>query len=113
MSGPGPIPDIGTFRHRIAIEATADVPDGAGGYTRSWQPVCTCWAAAEAMPAPEAGADETLRPDGVIRFVIRWHEGVDTAMRIVHAGRPLDIESVVDPDQRRRHLVILARETDA
>lgn len=28
---------IGRLRHRLTLEGPEDEPDGAGGYTRSWQ----------------------------------------------------------------------------
>ena len=38
---------LGQMRHRVALEAPLETPDGAGGVTRFWQPVSTLWAAIE------------------------------------------------------------------
>ncbi len=44
------------------------------------------------------------------RVTIRWRDDIAAGMRIRHRGRRLAIETVADPDERRRFLLIEAKE---
>ena len=102
--------DIGAMRHRITIEAPTDIPDGSGGFTRSWVPVVTLWAAVGATAAAEAIRDEAERETPSRTFTIRWRSDVSSTDRILFDDRPHNILSVTDPDGRHAVLNILAQE---
>jgi SPP1 family predicted phage head-tail adaptor len=102
--------DIGSMRHRIAIQAPVDVPDGAGGFARSWQPVTECWASVSPILSAEYGVDQRLIDANAMRFVIRWQDGLDATMRVQHGALTFGILSIIDPDQQKRHLVLQAQE---
>jgi SPP1 family predicted phage head-tail adaptor len=104
MSNPG------LMRHRLALEAPAENPDGAGGVVRSYSTVATLWAevtpvlAARALEAERAGARITHR------IGIRFSDDITTRHRLREGERIFRIVSLRDRDGRKRFLTIEAEE---
>lgn len=103
----------GWIAHRILIEAPVMTPDGFGGAALSFQPLVSVWAAVTPLRA-EALTDAD-RTSGRIthRLTIRWRDDIKGGMRVRHRQRLFAIDTVVDPDERGRYLVIAAREETA
>ncbi len=85
-------------------------PDAAGGVTRSFAPVGSLWAAVTRLSGGEAWTADREAQALSWRIEIRFRAGIDAGMRLRRGTRLLEIESVADPDGRRRRLVIDARE---
>ena len=100
----------GWIAHRIVIEEPAVLPDGAGGEMRTFLPLATVWAAVTPVRAEAVTEGDRLGGRITHRVTIRWRADVTGGMRIRHRGRILAIDTVVDPDERRRYLQIAARE---
>ncbi len=103
-------PRIGALRHRVTLEAPIDTPDGAGGFARSFAPVADLWARVAPGGAREDFIEQRAEKATNHSVTIRWREDVAKDMRFVHRGRKLRIQSVVDPDERRRFLVCQCEE---
>ena len=101
---------IGSMRHRIRLERPVDMPDGAGGSIRTWQLAAESWASVTPIVAGEDGLDEQVQDLGRMRILMRWRAGIDASMRLIHDGRTYEIDSVTDPDARKRFLTVDARE---
>lgn len=91
--------EAGRLRHRVRIEQLQNLLDSHGddyqdpvtGETRTeWAEVDTVWAAIEPLSAREFIAAQTTQSQIVARIVIRYRDGLDAAMRLVHVrtGRP-------------------------
>lgn len=91
--------DAGRLRHRIRIERMAYALDSNGdvyqdpqtGETRQeWVEVRTVWAAIEPLSAREFIQSSALQSQITARIVIRYMDGLDASMRLVHVrkGRP-------------------------
>lgn len=82
----------GKLRHRVRIEEYADVLDSAGDpvrgpqgeFVKEWQEVATVWAAIEPLSAREFMQSAAIQAQVTARIVIRYREGLNAAMRIVH-----------------------------
>ncbi|MGJ0395008.1 MAG: phage head closure protein [Methylocystis sp.] len=103
-------PRIGALRHRVTLEAPIDTPDGAAGFARSYAPVADLWARVAPGGAREDFVEQRAEQATSHSVTIRWREDVAKDMRFVHRGRKLRIQSVVDPDERRRFLVCQCEE---
>lgn len=107
MSAPSAIGDL---RLRVAIEAPIDIPDGAGGMTRSYARLANVWAHVSAL----SGEDRFLaarHEQSILHLVrIRWRGDVTNDMRFVASDRKLFIRSCFDPDGRRRFLLCRCEE---
>ncbi len=100
----------GWIAHRILIEQPVVTPDEAGGGSIAWSPLATVWAAIEPVRAVVDTAADRIGSAITHRVTIRHRSDVAAGMRIRHRGRLLAIATVVDPDERRRFLLIEARE---
>ncbi|PPD17551.1 MAG: head-tail adaptor protein [Methylocystis sp.] len=101
---------IGALRHRVTLEAPIDAPDGAGGFSRSFTPVADLWARVAPGGAREDFVEQRAEQATSLVVTIRWRQDVVKDMRFIHRGRRLRIQSVVDPDERRRFLVCQCEE---
>lgn len=100
----------GRLRHRVKLQRRATRFDSLGAPSETWEEVGTAWASVEPLSgrellsAMEAGAQVTHRVG------MRWREGVLPVDRVVHRGRHLYVDSVIDPMERQRELVLMAEE---
>lgn len=101
----------GQLRHRIDIVRSTSTPTGRGGFTETLAPIASNVAAkVEGLTGSEAVKEKVLRGVRVYRVTTRWRPSILTSDRIGYSGdpEPLNIRSAVDPDGRRRWLVIHA-----
>ncbi|MFN3482260.1 phage head closure protein [Rhabdaerophilum calidifontis] len=101
----------GLRRHRIVVEAPAEIPDALGGARPGWAVLATLWARIEATGGREPV--EAGRAEGrtETRITLRHRPGIDPRMRFRLGARIFLIRAVFDPDGRRRDLVCLCEET--
>ncbi|MGD9540600.1 phage head closure protein [Methylocystis sp.] len=103
-------PRIGVLRHRVTLEAPIDAPDGAGGFLRSFAPLADLWARVAPGGAREDFVEQRTEQATSHVVTIRWRDKVAKDMRFVFRGRKLRIQSIVDPDERRRFLICQCEE---
>lgn len=100
------------MRRTITIRTMTLTPDGMGGNTGTATDVTGVPARVEPLEGREQlQAMETgmVRPH---RFTLRYRSGMTGAKQIVYDSRTFDIQSVVDPEEKHRELVILADEVN-
>lgn len=101
---------ISDFRHRVTLQAADEVEDGAGGVTRTWQPLAEIWVAIEPV-----SFDDKLIADkrfGVVthRIRLRYRTDITLSHRFVLGQRVFAIRALRDPDERGRLLECLVEE---
>ena len=96
---------IGALRHRVTLEVPLDTSDAIGGFTRSYAPLVQLWAKIEPIVAKSDFVETREEQATTHRVTLRWRGDVKQAMRFDCHGRKLLIQSLVDPDERRRFLV--------
>lgn len=91
--------EAGRLRHRIRIERYEYLRDShgevvqnpiTGEVSQAWVEVATVWAAIEPLSAREFIQSQATQSQITARIVIRYRDGLDAAMRLVHlrTGRP-------------------------
>lgn len=103
-------PTVGALRQRVTIESPVDTPDGAGGFTRSFATLAQVWAKIEATSARDQFVEQRSEQSTTHIVTIRWRGDVRSQMRLLHRGRKLLIESVVDREEQRRFLICICEE---
>lgn len=105
----------GQLRRPVQIVQRQDVADGRGGATETWAPIQTTpiWAEIGGVGAPVVTRFSAIdsRVNSVIE--IRWRLGISPAMRVVDGDRTFVVNSVVDPDNTHRVLLLTATELQA
>ncbi len=101
---------IGRMRHRIILEEPVDVPDDAGGFSRSWQTARSLWASIE----PKSAAAYFMAGQSGItvthEIIVRAVEGVTLLHRFRLGARIFEIRAVRETDASGAFLTIQAEE---
>lgn len=101
----------GVLRHRIAIQERLEEQDSdTGEITHIWVTVSGMSnVPAEIVPlsAKEFISAQAMQSEIVARVVIRYRDGIEPAMRVVHNGKVYDIKGVLpDPKTGREWLTL-------
>lgn len=103
-----PTIEAGRLRHRVTIQSQAQTQDAqTGELTVTWTDVATVWAAVEPVSVREFIASQEPNAKITARVVIRYRDGIDASMRLIHRGRIFNIHGVLeDMDSGREYLTL-------
>ncbi|MEI8144255.1 MAG: phage head closure protein [Alphaproteobacteria bacterium] len=101
----------GDMRHRLVVEAPVEMPDGAGGVTRSYQAIATVWAEIEAVDGAERRLEDRLVQRNTFRITLRALAGLTAAHRFRKGDRIFDIHAIKELPPAGRYLQCEAEET--
>jgi SPP1 family predicted phage head-tail adaptor len=100
---------VGRLQHIITIQSKAKTTDAYGGTIDTWSNLATVWASVEPLMGREMMAAQAAQSEITTRFRIRYLDGVDSTMRIVHKGVNYDIQAPpINVNEENRELIILA-----
>lgn len=102
--------DPGLLNRRLVLEAPLEMPDGAGGITRTFESAATLWASL--VPLSSHEADEAAQRGVTVthRIDLRFSADITPRHRFRDGDRIYRIVSLRDRDGRRRFLRIEAEE---
>ncbi len=105
--------DSGKLRHRIEIQEYVYLGQDpeTGAEIREWREFHSCWAAIEPLSARELIAAQSTQSKVSARITIRYVDGINAAMRILHVKRGVatvyNIEGVLaDNDSGLEYLTL-------
>ena len=101
----------GNLRHRITIQAPTEASDGIGGMTTTWSTFKTVWAAIWPLKGAEYIATAQTTSEITHKVRIRYLSGVTPKHRIKWGTKYIDIESVINPDERNIYYEMMCKET--
>lgn len=104
---------IGALRHRLTHQTPLEVPDGAGGVSRSFISVDVLWGAVEEVSTDYGVGEDRPRAARLLRVTVRAPNTIAAGDRLVLAGRILLVEAVADADGRGRFHRIRCTEEQA
>lgn len=101
------MPRIAQLRQKVTIQQESEVADGQGGYTVGW----SAFASNVDFRLEPVRGDERLQAQSLAsavmyRGTMRWRAGVTAGMRVLLGSTAYNIRAVVNPDERRRYLVL-------
>ena len=103
------------LNRQLVLEDPVRLPDGAGGFTVTWQPLGTLWAEVSARTGRETQGEAV--PLARVSYKIRLRAAPDGSgmrpkpeQRFVEGTRVFRIEAVVEDDLTGRYLSCLAEE---
>jgi len=103
----------GKYRHRIKIQQLSIAQDDIGNNIEAWTDFAEVWASAKSLSGREYWAAAQTQSEKSVIFEIRYRDGVHSVdMRVVYGTRVLDILSAIDPDERKKVLVLTCKEPD-
>jgi SPP1 family predicted phage head-tail adaptor len=101
---------IGGMRHRVVIQEAATTADSFGAPSLAWTDAAERWAEVRPLAGRELWEARSVRPDVTHAVTLRYYEGLTPRHRLVHEGRVLRVESVLNPDGRKRFHELLCKE---
>jgi len=102
----------GELRHRVTIQApTGTTQNECSEDVPTYVDFATVWAAVEPLRGREYFEAQKIRPEMQYRVRMRYLAGVTTDMQVIYRGKILDIQSVINVDERdaELHLMCLER----
>lgn len=103
----------GLMRRLVTIRTNTQTPDPMGGYTETPTDIENIPARIEPLEGNEQLRAMQTGMTAPHRFTLRYRSDVQGASTLLYDGRTFDIQSVVDPEEKHRELVILADEVEA
>ncbi len=95
--------DVGSLRHRLAIQAPTRTPDGYGQAVLSWSTVASRWASVEPLSGRELSQAAQVQADCTHRVRLRWYSGLTPDMRFVlSTGEVFQITEALDNEETHR-----------
>jgi SPP1 family predicted phage head-tail adaptor len=110
----------GLLRHRITLQRPVGTNDEWGEPSPLWEDVVSVAAAIEPISGREFFSAQQVQADVTTRITIRWRNGIEPAMRIVHVtaqqaamsppeSTVYDIEAILPDPTGRRQIVFMCR----
>lgn len=99
----------GFLRDRATIQQRAQTQDDYGGVVDSWVDVATVWAGVAPLKGREFFAGAQAQSEVTMKVTVRGGVAVKPSMRVVVAGRTLQVEAVL-ADTKGAHSVLMCKE---
>lgn len=100
----------GRLRKRVSIQQPVQAVNAYGERIVTWSTVATVWAAVEPLRGREMFDAEQVQAEISHRVILRYRSGLDSTYRLLLASRVLQIQTVIDVDERHRELHLMCRE---
>lgn len=100
----------GRLRHRIIIQEHQITRDTYQGEIEAWGEVATVWAEVSPISGREFILQQRAEAEVTHRVRLRYRAGLKPQMRVLFSGRVLQIEAVLNQEERHRELVLMCRE---
>jgi len=100
----------GKLRHHVTIQKPKKVRSKRGAETITYVDDFKAWADIDPPKGREYFADGQKQSAVVTRVVMRYRKGVTPQYRVKHGTRIFHVNSVVNPDERNRELILMCSE---
>ncbi len=101
---------IGELRQRITLQQKTVTRDSYGAEVISWTDVATVYAFVQPLQGREFFESQRINAEITAKITIRFRAGIRPFDRIKYGDRLFDIQSVINPDERRRELQLMVKE---
>lgn len=102
------------LKHKVIIQEYTDSIDASGGPTGSWTNYITRYASVVPLNGSEFFVSQQLTVDITVRIRIRYDAVAATITskhRVLWGSRTYDIQTVINPKEANRELVLMCSET--
>ena len=100
----------GTLRNKVTIQVATEAQGDSGEITSTWATFAEVWAAIEPIKGAESFRSQHVHAEATTQIRIRYLASVTTKMRVLFGTRIFKIESIVDPKERIRELMLMCVE---
>lgn len=103
----------GTLRHLVELQSPSLAQNAYGEPIESWTTYAAVWAAIRPLSAVETPQAPQATPIATHQVTLRYTTGVTSGHRIKFGTRYLNVESVLNTDERNRELLLQCREVQS
>ncbi len=100
----------GLIRQRVKVQTGTETRDAHGGVIRTFADTATRWASVTPLSGRELYEAQQVVADVTHLVVFRHPNPVTPITRLVHEGRVLNVERVLNKDERDREIMVLCKE---
>jgi SPP1 family predicted phage head-tail adaptor len=99
----------GTMRDFVTLTHSTPTTDARFGTTPGWTNYAQVWCNVKPVDGTEEFMQQGVQTSVTHTIQMRYRADVTNTDRIIYRGQNLDIVSAIDPDGRRRELLIQAK----
>ena len=103
----------GQLRHYVALQRATVTRDAHGGTVHTWATYANVWAAIEPQSGDEPVTAEAPQAVTTHNVRIRYNSSVKPTDRLAHGSRVLEINAILNIDERNREMRLLCGEVTA
>ncbi len=100
----------GEMRHRIMIKTPTEAQSGTGHITKTWVTLATVWASIKPISGRELLQADQAIAESTVRIRFRYIRGLTTECNVIHRGRTLEINRIINVDELNKEFEILCSE---
>lgn len=100
----------GRLRHRIQIKTPVEARNSYGERIVTWSTLATVWASVEPLRGREFLDAEQVQAEISHRVRMRYYPGILPNYRVVFGGRVLEIQAVINVNERNREMQLMCKE---
>ena len=100
----------GDLDRRVTLQARSTSMDSFGQQLTTWTVAFDAWARVTPLTGRELLAAQAIVPETTHEVVIRYRASTSPGMRVVYAGRVLDVRAVLDEDSAHVQQQLLCSE---
>ena len=102
----------GTLRTRVEVQRIVEERDKQGGIESSWTTIGLAWVKMVGLRGREYWSAQQVQSDVTHGVTMRYFEGLTSThrLRLLHSQRVLNIQSVIDVDERHEEMQLMCVE---
>lgn len=106
--------NAGELRKRVILQVKTVTRSASGEETITWSDHATVWASIEPLQGREYFTAQKEQSEVTTRIRIRFRRNITSEWRVKESVKRIYlIETIIDPDERHRHLELMCREIKA
>lgn len=102
--------NAGRLRHRLTLQEPVEARNSYNEVITTWALVAVVWGSVEPLSGREFFDAEHVQSEITHRVRLRYRAGITPEMRVLHEGRDLRIESVIDYRELHSELQLMCKE---
>ena len=102
--------EAGSLRKRITIQKKSVAKNSYGEEVITWVTHCQAWAQIEPLSGREFLEARQIQAEGMVRFTLRYQDGIVPEMRVLFGTRTFNIQSVIHVEERGREIQLMCVE---
>ena len=102
--------EAGVLRKRITIQKKSVTKNSYGEEVITWVTHCQAWAQMEPLSGREFLEARQIQAEGMVRFTLRYQDGIVPEMRVLFGTRTFNIQSAIHVEERRREIQLMCVE---